>query len=163
MRISRRQYQSTQPYIRVGFSSPAQASIFLVCTGNSVGVGYRPCVIPRPDYWNYKGTDSIILLAMVGPEYEFLFVDVGMNGRNSNGGNWSQSCLKNGLEKNTLNLPDPTPLLGWNYPLPYMCTGDDAFPLENKKNCIHDETLSSKNPEFREVIFIQWNMYLEQI
>ena len=34
-------------------------------------------------YRNYKGTDSIILLAMVGTEYEFLFVDVGMNGRNS--------------------------------------------------------------------------------
>ena len=48
---------------------------------------------------------------MVGPEYEFLFVDVEMNGRNSDGGNWSQSRLKNGLEKNTLNFPDPTPSL----------------------------------------------------
>ena len=47
-------------------------------------------------YRNYKGTDSIILLAMVGPEYEFLFV-VGMNGRNSDGGNWSQRRLKNSL------------------------------------------------------------------
>ena len=65
---------------------------------------------------------------MVGPEYEFLFVDVGMNGRNSDGGNWSQTRLKNGLEKNTLNLPDPAPLPGRNYPLPYVCTGDDAFP-----------------------------------
>ena len=43
--------------------------------------------------------------------------------------NWSQSSLKNGLEKNTLNLSDPTPLPGRNYPLPYVCTGDDAFPL----------------------------------
>ena len=80
-------------------------------------------------YPNYKGTDSIILLPMVGPEYEFLFVDVGMNGRNSDGGNWSQSHLKNGFEKNTLNLPDPTPLPGRNYPLPYVCMGDDGFPL----------------------------------
>ena len=80
-------------------------------------------------YRNYKGTDSIILLAMVGPEYGFLFVDVGMNGRNSDGGNWSQSRLKNGLEKNTLNLSDSTALPGRNYPLPYVCTGDDAFPL----------------------------------
>ena len=80
-------------------------------------------------YQNYKGSDSIILLAMVGPEYEFLFVDVGMNGRNSDEGNWSQSRLKNGFEKNTLNLPDPTPFPGRNYPLPYVCTGDDAIPL----------------------------------
>ena len=63
-------------------------------------------------YRNYKGIDSITLLTMVGPEYEFLFADVGINGRNSEGGNWSQSRLKNGLEKNTLNLPDPVPLPG---------------------------------------------------
>ena len=30
-------------------------------------------------YRNYKGIDSITLLTMVGPEYEFLFVDVGIN------------------------------------------------------------------------------------
>ena len=52
-----------------------------------------------------------------------------MNGRNSDEGNWSQSSLKNGLEKNTLNFPDPTPVLGRNYLLPYVCMGDDAFPL----------------------------------
>ena len=40
-------------------------------------------------YQNYKGIHNIILLAMVGPEYEFLFVNVGMNGRNSDRGNWS--------------------------------------------------------------------------
>ena len=52
-----------------------------------------------------------------------------MKGRNSDRGNWSQSRLKNGLEKNTLNLSDPTALPGRNYPLPYVCMGDDAFPL----------------------------------
>ena len=34
-----------------------------------------------------KGTDSIILMAAVGPKYEFLFADVEMNGRNSDGDN----------------------------------------------------------------------------
>ena len=66
---------------------------------------------------------------MVGAEYKFLFVDVGMDGTNSDGGNWSQIRLENGLEKNTLNLPDPTPLPDRNYPLPYVCMGDDTFPL----------------------------------
>ena len=55
------------------------------------GVDGRHIVLQQPKsfgshYRNYKGTDSIILLAMVGPEYEFLFVDVRMNGRNSDGG-----------------------------------------------------------------------------
>ena len=54
------------------------------------GVDGKHIVLQQPKssglhYQNYKGTNNIILLAMVGPEYEFLFVDVGMNGRNSNG------------------------------------------------------------------------------
>ena len=98
------------------------------------GVDGKHIVLQQPKsfgshYRIYKGADGIILLAMVGPEYEFLFVDVRMNGRNSDGGNWSQSRLKNGLEKNSLNLPDATPHPGRNYPLPYVCTGYDAFSL----------------------------------
>ena len=54
-------------------------------------------------YRNYKETDSIILMAVVGPEYEFLFADVGMNGRNSDGGNWSRSPMKKALEENSLD------------------------------------------------------------
>ena len=63
-------------------------------------------------YLSYKGTDSIILMTVVGPEYEFLFADVGMNGRNSDGGNWSRSPMKKALEENSLDLPKATPLPG---------------------------------------------------
>ena len=80
-------------------------------------------------YRNYKGTDSTILFAIVSPEYEFLFADVGMNGRNSDGGNWSQVFLNNGFETNTLNLLNPIPLASCKNPIPYVCTRDRAFPL----------------------------------
>ena len=70
-------------------------------------------------------------MGMIGPEYEFLFVDVGMNDRNSDGGNWSQSPLKSALVSGLLNLPDPTPLPARSRPVPYVCTGDDAFPLSS--------------------------------
>ena len=74
------------------------------------------------DYRNYKGSDSIILIEMI----ELLLV--GINGRNSDGGNCSQSHLKLVLQSGSLNLPDPTPLPGRLKSVPYLCTGDDAFP-----------------------------------
>ena len=37
-------------------------------------------------YINYNGTNSSILLAMIEPEYEFFYVDVGFNGHISHRG-----------------------------------------------------------------------------
>ena len=75
-------------------------------------------------YRNYKGTDSNYTISN-----EFLYVDVGINGRNSDGGIWSRCPLKNALEKNALNIPEPRALPGRLNKTPYVCTGDDAFPL----------------------------------
>ena len=44
-------------------------------------------------YYNYKHAHSIILLAVVGPNYEGLYADVGTNGRVSDGGIWSKCSL----------------------------------------------------------------------
>ena len=65
-------------------------------------------------YRNYKGTDSIILLAMIGPGY---------------GKVWSKCAFKNALEKNILNVSTPTVIPGRNVPVLYVCTDDDIFPL----------------------------------
>ena len=66
---------------------------------------------------------------MIGPKYEFLYVYVGVNGRDTDGRAWSKCALKNDLEQNTLNVPTPTALPGRNMPLPYVCTGSNIFPL----------------------------------
>ena len=70
-------------------------------------------------------------MGVVGPEYEFIFADVGMNGRMSDGGNWArnQFCtvLKN--VENPLSVPKPRPLPRRKTAIPYVCVGDDAFPL----------------------------------
>ena len=66
---------------------------------------------------------------MIGPEYEFLYFDVGINSRNSDGGIWSRCPLKDALDKSELNIPEPKPFPGRLNNTPYVCTGDDAFPL----------------------------------
>ena len=43
-----------------------------------------------PYYCNYKGTHSVVLMAVAGPDYECLYADVGMNGRVSHGGVWNK-------------------------------------------------------------------------
>ena len=80
-------------------------------------------------YRNYKGEGSIILLTMIGPEKEFLYVDVGANGRSSDVGVWIKCAFKNVLRRNTLNVPTPTVLAGRNIQVAYVCTGGDAFQL----------------------------------
>jgi hypothetical protein len=82
-------------------------------------------------YYDYKGHNSLILLAAVGPQYEILWADVGANGRVSDGTVWQKCALKNALtaENNPLNIPQPRPLPGRRKPVPFVFTGDDAFAL----------------------------------
>ena len=102
---------------------------------NGIGaIDGKHIVIEQPSnsgshYRNYKGTDSVILMGMIGPEYEFLYADVGINGRNSDGGIWANCSLKIALESNAINVPDPEPLPHRSKIMPFVCTGDDAFPL----------------------------------
>lgn len=58
----------------------------------------------------YKHTFSIVLLALVDANYKFLFVDIGTNGRVSDGGVFRNSALSQALEANSLNLPNPQKL-----------------------------------------------------
>lgn len=80
-------------------------------------------------YFNYKHFCSLILLALADANYKFLFVDVGAQGRCSDGGVFAQSHLNFALERKAINIPDPEPLPGTNYPFPFCLVADEAFPL----------------------------------
>lgn len=80
-------------------------------------------------YYNYKGTHSVVLLALVDAQYKFLYVNVGCNGRISDGGVFSNSSLSTALEQNVWNFPSPKPLPGRTKATPYVVVADDAFPL----------------------------------
>ena len=81
-------------------------------------------------FLNYKKTFSIVLLAVVDADYRFLYVDVGTNGRVSDGGVFNNSSFGRALEGETLSLPRPAPLPGTNTDFPYFFVADDAFSLK---------------------------------
>ena len=82
-------------------------------------------------FHDYKGNESIITLVVAGPDYECLYVDVGTYGRNPDEHAWSRCSLKMELENpdNPLNIPADEPLPGSSKPVPFVLTGDEAFPL----------------------------------
>ncbi|XP_026476143.1 protein ANTAGONIST OF LIKE HETEROCHROMATIN PROTEIN 1-like [Ctenocephalides felis] len=81
-------------------------------------------------YYNYKGTLSIVLMALVNADYKFLYIEVGCNGRVSDGGVYANCSLSACLENKSLNIPEAKPLRFQSVPVPYVIVADDAFPLK---------------------------------
>nr|XP_060636290.1 uncharacterized protein LOC132777828 isoform X1 [Anolis sagrei ordinatus]XP_060636291.1 uncharacterized protein LOC132777828 isoform X1 [Anolis sagrei ordinatus] len=81
-------------------------------------------------YQNYKGTESIVLLAVVDANYKFRYIDVGTQGRISDGGVWNKCNLKELIDVNTLDMPPAHPLPGQDIPTPYVFLADNAFGLK---------------------------------
>lgn len=71
------------------------------------------------NYYNYKGTFSVVLLALVDHDYNFTCIDIGIYGSNSDGGIFAKSLLKKALENKELDMPINSVILG-----------DEAFPLQ---------------------------------
>lgn len=83
------------------------------------------------DYFNYKSFFSIVLFALVDANYNFIFVDVGCQGRISDGGVFKNTQLYKGLQNGYFNLPPPEILPGNETPLPYVILGGEAFALND--------------------------------
>ena len=82
-----------------------------------------------PLYYNYKGTFSTVLMALVDSNYKFIAIDVGAYGRNSDGGIFANSNLGKAIASNSLHFPADAGLPGADQ-LPYVIIGDEAFPLQ---------------------------------
>ncbi|XP_037924054.1 putative nuclease HARBI1 [Hermetia illucens] len=81
-------------------------------------------------YFNYKKTFSIVLLALVSANYEFLMVEAGANGRVSDAGVFQNSKFFEKLNDGLLNIPHSQAIPEFSeVDMPFVFVGDDAFPL----------------------------------
>ncbi|XP_031341136.1 uncharacterized protein LOC116169243 [Photinus pyralis] len=101
---------------------------FINCGGALDGKHIR--IVPPPhsgaQYYNYKNFYSIVLLALVNANHEFIFVDVGKNGRHSDGGILEYTDFYDGLMNGHLHLPDNSET---DKNLNFVFLGDEAFSL----------------------------------
>lgn len=81
------------------------------------------------EYFNYKNHHSMVLLAIVDGNYQFLLCDFGTNGRISDGGVLANTKFFEKLENNELCIPSATAVTNSTRSLPYVFVADDAFPL----------------------------------
>ncbi|RVE54881.1 hypothetical protein evm_000248 [Chilo suppressalis] len=105
--------------------------IFPHCIGSIDG---KHVVILSPnhsgtEFYNYKHTFSIVLMALVDKKYRFMYADVGCQGRISDGGVFRNSSLFEKLERDALHIPGPSALPGSDIMAPYVFVADNAFPL----------------------------------
>jgi hypothetical protein len=83
-------------------------------------------------YYNYKRYHSIVLMALVDCDYNFLVVNVGQYGGLNDAAVFEGSAFGQQLlhgRPQPLPLPPPQPLLPGGPPVPHVFLADEAFPL----------------------------------
>ena len=79
-------------------------------------------------YFNYKGYNSIVVMALFEADYKFIVVDIGCQGRLSDGAVFRNSNLSRMMANGSLNLPNERKLPDLN-----MGVDDDSF-LDGDRN-----------------------------
>lgn len=101
------------------------------CMGAVDGKHVR--IVPPPEsgsyYFNYKNTHSIVLMAIANANCEFIYCDVGTNGRISDGGVISNTTFYEQLVSVNLKIPLSSRLSHNDKILPYVFIGDEAFAM----------------------------------
>lgn len=103
---------------------------FINCGGSIDGKHIRIMQPPGTgaQFYNYKGFYCIILMAIVNSNYELIYVDVGKNGRLSDGGVIEFTRFYEDLKKGKLQLPDNNETVN---NLSFVFLGDEAFSLHD--------------------------------
>ena len=88
-------------------------------------------------------------MALVDANYQFVYVDVGAEGRLADGGVWKACSLKKKIDKKQVKLPPPVKLHDSDVVLPYVIVADDAFamtenlmkPFARRRRLTHEERI----------------------
>ena len=82
-------------------------------------------------FFNYKGSFSVNLMALVDADYKIIYIDVGNYGSNADGQVFKRSEFGKAYMNGELDVPPPTSLLLYpaSGPVPYCIVADEAFPL----------------------------------
>ena len=98
-------------------------------------MGRKHIVIQAPSnsgslYYNYKGTYSVVLLAVCDANYWFITFDIGEAGKESDSGIFSNSLLGQYLESQSLPLPQAASVP--DVILLYVFVDDEGFLLRKE-------------------------------
>nr|CAI5860083.1 unnamed protein product [Callosobruchus analis] len=83
-------------------------------------------------FW-YKQRFSIVLLAIVDPDYKLITIDVGSYGKDSDSTIFQRTSFYLKLLDHQLNIPGPKPLPGREQLTPHVFIGDDERKLKYNK------------------------------
>lgn len=70
-----------------------------------------------------------MLMAVANANYEFIMVDIGVNGRISDGGVINHTKFGKAIAQKTLGIPEPATLPNSQKKLPFVFVADDAFAM----------------------------------
>nr|CAI5852087.1 unnamed protein product [Callosobruchus analis] len=105
------------------------------------------------EYFNYKSTFSINLMALCDADYCITYANIGSPGRMSDGGVFYKCKLSEHMEMGTINFPPDDVIINTSKVLPYVIVGDNAFPLKTNIMVpypgIHDKGSSKRIYNYR--------------
>lgn len=83
-------------------------------------------------YFNYKRSFSVNMMAVVDAKYRFLYVTVGAQGSANDASVFSESKFGEALyhSANPLSLPDPKVIPNTDIEIPMFFVADEAYPLK---------------------------------
>lgn len=73
---------------------------------------------------------SLVLMAIVKPDYKFITIDRGGFGKNSDGGISEASNMRKRFDAYLMHVPEPKSLKDQHEPCPHVLIGDEAVSLK---------------------------------